>query len=254
MNSRSTAAVRAPKLAIALSTVVLAVALAGCSEDNPTSPPQNQNPTSTTYTGSVTSNQAAGNGTLTITVQTGTPAPNRPGASATATVAATGVFTPSGGGTAIALAGTYDLDAKTFTITDGTWTFDGGLTTFGVEGSVTGPGGVTGSFSLFVGTSSVIVVVGTYAGTTSGNFNFGINGSELHGNAYQSGGGSAIPLDGTYNASSKQIVIYRPGETAPPYLAVGTYDPANNPDASGTWDNQQPDPYHESGTWSGNKQ
>lgn len=245
--------VRAPRLtATCLATVALAMTLAGCGKDTPTgtyNPPPSG---STTYTGSTTGPSAGDSGTLSVTIATSTPAPNSPGAGSQ-DVTATGTFTPAGG-LPITLTGAW-TDANELTLTGtGGWSFTGGVSGFnGLVGTFTGPGGLSGDFSLFVGSSSTVtVIVGTFAGTSSGAFNFSISGTEVHGKAWKTGSVTSIPLDGFYNGSTGHVTVYLVDQvTGPPYLAEGDYVPANNPDISnGVWNNN----VDESGTWMGNKQ
>jgi hypothetical protein len=234
--------------------IPLALALllvAGCGSDSETNPTDdNPSPTSTTYTGVVTTATTAG-GSLSVTVDTASPSPPASGAAALATVNATGVYTPSGEA-AVNLSGSYDTDSDVLGLTGGGWTFGGGLTTFGMEGFCTGPGGASGSFSLFTGTTGVITIVGTFNGSSSGAFNFAISGGAVHGNAFENGDPTPIPLDGSFTSGTGAISILVPGLTAgPPYLATGTYTASTNPpSASGNWDNQSGD----SGSWTGIQQ
>jgi hypothetical protein len=173
-------------------------------------------------------------------------------------VTASGVFAPSAGAS-LALSGTWDSDAKTLHLTGldgggGTWTFDGGLNAFGMEGFFTGPSAESGVFSLFSGSAAVTVIVGTYgppppyAGlgcTPHGTFNFAISGTEVHGNAYDTCNSQTIPLDGTY-AANGAIAIVRPSDPTGPKLATGTLSGTT---ASGQWSDGT-----YSGVWSGTKQ
>lgn len=236
-----------------LSTLVAlaALALAGCSNDNNALVnPGGGGGGSTTYDGTISGPTTSG--TLTVTVAISNPAPQPGPARARGTVTATGTLVISGGGT-VALTGTHDDAAHVLAIAGGGWTFNGGTTGFGMEGTFSGPGGASGVFSIQrngTGADTVIVVIGTYAatvGTGSGNFNISIRGTAVHGNAVDFTGGAPIPLDGTYTAGTGAISIVNPGNPSGPPLATGTLTGAS---ATGTWDNSAGD----SGTWTGTKQ
>ena len=235
-------------LGIRLVAVLAILALAGCSKKTTTN--SNLPPNSTTYTGSVTGSNTSGK--LTITLETSTPAPQPGGFRAHNSVAADGSYTPTGG-SAVILVGTYDDAGKNVSLTGAGWTFTGVVSGTAMEGNCTGPGGASGVFSLNQGTTAVTVIIGTYAenspGTETGNFNISISGTEVHGNAVASTGGTPIPLDGTYTAASGAISIVNPANPTGPALATGTYN-ATAGTASGTYD----DGAGNAGTWSGAKQ
>ena len=242
---------RRPFAALALLPVIAALAFAGCSNDNNAIINPGGGGGSSTYDGTIAGPTTSG--TLTVTIATSTPAPQPGPARSAGTVTATGTLVLSGGGGTIALTGTHDDVAHALTIAGSGWSFTGGTTGFGMEGTYAGPGGVSGVFSIQrngTGTDTVVVVVGTYAatvGTGSGNFNISIRGTAIHGNAFDYTGGTAIPLDGTFTVGTGAISIVNAGNPGGPPLATGTLTGAS---ATGTWDNSAGD----SGTWSGTKQ
>ena len=227
-----------------------ALAIAGCSDNkNPLNPNPNPGTGSTTYSGTIAGSTTSGS--LTLTVATTTPAPQQAGYRASAIVTASGTLVLTGGGGTVNLTGNYDTGTHLIGVTGGGWTLDGGLTTFGMEGNYSGPGGVTGVFSVQTqgsGANVVGVYVGTFTSTsggTSGNFNFSIKGSVLHGNAVDANG-TVVALDGQYTAETGGVTVVHPAGGAP--LATGTILP--NGTASGTYDDRNGN----SGNWSGTKQ
>jgi hypothetical protein len=239
-----------PLLAMVASLSLFAsLAILGCSDNNNAiiNPPGGGG--SSTFDGTISGPTTSG--TLTLTVSTATPAPQPGPARARGTVVATGTLVLAGGGGTVALTGTHDDVNHVIAVSGSGWTFGGGTTGFGLEGTYSGPGGASGVFSCQrrgTGTDTVIVVVGTYAatvGTGSGNFNLSVRGTAIHGNAFDYTGGTPIPLDGTYTPGTGAISIVNPAGGAP--LATGTLTGSS---ASGTWDNSAGD----SGTWTGTKQ
>lgn len=223
--------------------------LSGCGKDDKTSTKPNPNPTPspTTYTGIVTGSTTSGK--LVVTLADTATVPGR-ATRAFATLVATGTFTLSGG-EPITLTGTYDDAAHTFTVTGGGWTFGGTLSGTALSGTFTGPGGVTGVFTLQQGTTGVIVIIGTFtstSGSSNGRFNFSISGATVSGYG-MADGGSTIPLNGTYNATSGAISIRHPANPTGAPLATGTYNSTSGV-ASGTYDDQDAN----SGNWTGNRQ
>jgi hypothetical protein len=245
-------------MSLVFATALGCLALAGCGDDPPPSAPPA--PTgSTTFEGTIAGQTSSG--TLTITVATSNPSPQPVPMGASAIVTATGSVTPTGG-SAVALTGTYDDQTDQVSLTGGNWTLAGGLTSFGLEGTYSGPGGVQGVFSVQrqgTGTDTVIVVIGTYTatvGTGSGNFNFAFrpsitSGQNLHGNAFDVSVATPIPLDGTATSDGLggyDISIVNPQVPAGPPLATGKL--LVNGNASGTFDTGGGD----SGTWQGTRQ
>jgi hypothetical protein len=242
---------------IALVAALACLGLAGCGDDPPPNAPAPSG--STTFRGTIAGQTSSG--ALTITVATSNPSPQPGPMGANAVVTATGTVTPSGG-SGVALTGTYDDQSNHVALTGGGWTLGGDLTSFGLEGTYSGPGGVTGVFSVWrsgTGTDTVIVVVGTYAanvGTGSGNFNFAFrpsitSGQNLHGNAFDAAVPTPISLDGTATADGLggyTISIVNPQLPAGPPLATGTL--LLNGTASGTFDTGTGN----SGTWQGTRQ
>ena len=244
-------------MSLVLATALGCLALAGCGDDPPpTGPPA---PTgSTTFEGTIAGQTSSGS--LTITVATSNPSPQPVPMGANAIVTATGSVTRTGSA-AVALTGTYDDQTDQISLTGGGWTFAGGLTTFGLEGTYTGPGGIQGVFSVQrvgTGTDTVIVVVGTYVanvGTGSGNFNFSFrpsitSGQNLHGNAFDTGQTTPIPLDGTATSDGLggyDITIVNPQVPAGPPLATGKL--LLDGSATGTFDTGA----GTSGTWQGTR-
>ena len=219
-----------------LIALALILGLAGCGDDDPTTPPGNTGPT--TYTGVATG--SAVSGMLAVTLGDETRATS---------VSAAGTFTPSGSG-AIVLTGTYDDVAHTFAVDGSGWTFSGALTRRLLSGEFTGPGGESGSFSLQEGSTGVVVIIGTFtstSGASNGRFNFSISGSTVGGLAMAYDGDAPMPLNGTYTATSGAISIAHPNGGAA--LAVGTFD-SDTGVASGTYDDQDAN----SGNWSGTRQ
>ncbi|HKQ56538.1 MAG TPA: hypothetical protein VJY35_01605 [Candidatus Eisenbacteria bacterium] len=244
-------------MSIALVAALACLGLTGCGDDPPPNAPGPSG--STTFEGTIAGQTSSG--TLTITVATSNPSPQPRPMGASAVVTATGTVTPAGG-PGVALTGTYDDQSDQVSLTGGGWTLAGGLTSFGLEGTYSGPGGVQGVFSVQrsgTGTDTVIVVVGTYSatvGTGSGNFNFAFrpsitSGQNLHGNAFDSGVTTPIPLDGTATADGLggfDISIVNPQLPAGPPLATGKLLLDGN--ASGTFDTGTGN----SGTWTGTRQ
>lgn len=229
------------------------MAFAGCGKDAVNAPPPGGTPNTgaTTFTGTISG--ATSSGTVDITIATATPRPQGGAFGARATVTATATVHVSGGG-AIALTGTYDDVANTISLTGGGWTFTGGLTSFGMEGTYTGPNG-TGVFSVQqegTGTDTVTVFTGTFthtvgAGTVDGTWNFAIRGTTLHGNAVATTG-TVTALDGTFQASTGDVSIVNPAAPGGAPLAIGVIQASGI--ASGTYDNLA----GEAGTWSGQRQ
>ncbi len=248
-SSRPGSRVLAP---LAVLVLLASVALVGCS-DNKAAPnaPNPTPPATTTYEGTISGSGTSGS--LTLTIATGTPSPQPKPARARANVSATGTLVVAGGGT-VSLSGSYDDVNKILTVGGGGWTFTGGLNGYGMEGVFGGPGGISGVFSVQqvgTGTDTVIVVVGDFTSTTGGPggvFNFSIRNGVVHGNAFENGGSAAIPLDGTYDPLTGDIVIDHPQAPGGPPLATGNL--AANGQASGFYD----DGAGEAGTWAGTKQ
>lgn len=246
---------RPPKwLGVYLVAVLAMLSLLGCSKDKTTNPNPNPNPVtgSTTYTGSVAG--AGANGTLTITVATDSPAPQNVGFRAHTIVSASGTFKRAGQPD-VSLTGDYNDGSKQLAVSGGGWMCRGGLMSSRLEGSVSGPTGEAGFFSLIEGSTGVTVIIGRFTSTTmppgrNGDFNISVSGTQVHGTAVADGvGGQPIPLDGTYDPANGAISIVNPapGATAP--LAIGNYDSMTG-DASGTYNTGLGD----SGTWMGTKQ
>ena len=238
--------------AFALVTVVAALAIAGCSDNKPAPNAPGGGAGSTTYEGTVSG--SAISGSLTLTIATSTPGPQPGPARARGIVTASGTLVLAGGGGTVNLTGTYDDIDNLISVAGGGWSLSGGLTAFGMEGGFSGPSGTSGVFSVQQvgsGTDTVIVVVGSFTSTTGGpggGFNFSIRGTAVHGNAFETGSGTAIPLDGTYTPGSGAISIVNPANAGGPPLATGTLQ--SNGSASGSYDNGA----GEAGTWSGVRQ
>lgn len=239
--------------ATVLPVLVAALALAGCGKDDKVNNPPNNPPAgSSTFDGTVAGNGVSG--TLSITIATDTPGPQF--GAARVQVVASGRFTLlTGGGGAVDLTGTHDTATHVFSVTGGGWTFTGGTTSFGLEGGFNGPGGETGVFTLQrkgSGADTVVVVTGTFTSTSGGPggvFNFAIRGTVIHGNAWEHGEATPIPLDGTYDPATGDISILNPADPGGPLLATGSYDTGTG-EASGNYDNG----VGEAGTWQGTKQ
>jgi hypothetical protein len=233
---------------------VALLALASCSSNKKVTNPNGGGAAgSTTFRGTISGNGVSG--TLQLTAQTATPAPQRAfGVEATVTMTGTLVIT---GGATINLTGNYDTSAHTFSVTGGGWTFSGSYTASGLQGTFSGPAAQSGVFTAPIegaGTDTVVVVTGTFTSTTGGPggvFNFAIRGTALHGNAWSNGGTSAVPLDGTFTATTGgagTVSIINPAAPAGAPLATGTL--AANGSVSGTYNNGAGD----SGNWSGARQ
>ena len=228
---------------------IVALVGSGCGKDKTTNPNPGPGATSTSFEGTISGNGVSGD--LSLKIATANPAPQGP-ARSQATVTASGTLVT--GGSSVGLTGNYDTVNHAIAVAGGGWTLGGGLTSFGLEGTFTGPGSTSGVFStqrIGSGTDTVVVVIGTFTSTTGGPggvFNFSIRGAAIHGNAFPNGGTTAIPLDGTYTASSGAISIVNAANPTGPALATGTLQA--NGAASGTYDNQNGD----SGTWTGARQ
>ena len=245
-----------------VSSIVALLALVGCSSNKVTNPPSATG--STTFKGTISGTSSGGgvSGTLKLTANTATPAPQNVGYGARAVVTMTGTLVLNGSSTAIALSGNYDDVAKTFNnLAGGGWTFMGASNGFGLEGSFTGPGSATGVFTVQTegsGADTVFVMIGSFTSTATptpgpgGVFNIGIRGAVVHGNAFEHGGSAPIPLDGTFivgATGTHTINIVDPGNPTGPPAATGTYVDATGAVNNGTYTTSS-----DTGTWVGQKQ
>jgi hypothetical protein len=240
-------------LATAVPVLVAALGLAGCGKDDKVNNPPNNPPAgSSTFDGTIVGNGVSG--TLSITLATATPGPQF-GAARVEVVATGRLVLLTGGGGTVDLTGTHDTATHVFSVAGGGWTFSGGTTSFGLEGGFSGPAGETGVFTLQTkgsGADTVVVVTGTFTSTTGGPggvFNLAIRGTVIHGNAWENGDSTPIPLDGTFNPANGDISIVNPANPGGPPLATGNYDGTTG-DASGSYDNGA----GEAGNWAGTKQ
>lgn len=142
-----------------------------------------------------------------------------------ATLTVSGTLKITGGET-ITLTGTYDDVTKTLTVTGGGYTFTGTFGASGITGTYNGPKG-SGSFAVLSGAGSK-AYCGTYAGKSSGVWNFTINGTTLLG-SYSDANGTGGPLTGSATADGK---VDMPNVKATGQItgdtATGTYE-------GGTW-------------------
>jgi hypothetical protein len=194
------------------------------------------------FVGIVSTDDGSMSGSITVTVQTATPAPPVPtGPSLMAPVTASGTLQL--GGTQTSLTGTYDPDTDILAITGGGYTFGGGFDGVDrIEGLWTGPGNITGTF-VTTQSNSGTAFCGTFIQDDqmdSGTFSFVISGNTLRGEAVSSVNNDVTPLEGA--VSGNAITIYFPGTTIA--LAVGT---RSGTTVSGTFDDLE----GTTGTWSG---
>jgi hypothetical protein len=216
-------------------------ALAGCSSK--TTAPAPTPSSSTVFKGTFAAPSQSGS--VKITVSTGTPAPPANNYKSGAIVAAIATMNLVGGGS-FGLSGSYDTGSKNVAVSDGNYTFFGGLTSFGMEGTYSGPGGVNGGWTAQneATAGSVTVYCGTFTSNTpagpAGRWNVTISGTAVHGLAVQAGSAD-IPLEGTLNGST--IYIVNPANPSGPGLATGTISGSN---MSGTYNTGS-----DTGTWSG---
>ena len=237
--------------ALALGLALIAcLSISGCNNNNdPMSPGGGGGGgggTSSTFVGTMAGPSSGGK--LTLVVPTANPAPANGERAARAAIVATGTFNPPGG-TAVALAGTYDTNTKALAVTGGGYTLAGTYSSGLLRGSWTrSPATEAGTFVVVLASSatSVRVYCGTFTSTSGGVggiFNFAVQGSTIDGLAYTSSGTETL-LQGTLDGGTSVTLInpLNPG----PFLATGTLNASNNT-VNGTYN----DGAGNSGNWSG---
>lgn len=192
------------------------------------------------FVGVVSQSDGSASGSITITVQTGAPAPPAAtGPNLADPVNASAVLVLGG---QTSLTGAYDAQDGSLALNGGGFTFGGEYDGQVLDGFWTGPGGANGSF-VTAKSANAVTFCGNYVAddeSDGGTFSFVLFGTTLRGDAYSSVDQSYTPLEGVVNGNA--ITIYLPGTTTP--VATGT---RSGNDVSGTYDDGEDG----IGTWSG---
>jgi hypothetical protein len=215
--------------------------LAGCSDDDDdddNNPPATQ----TSMSGSLAGGTAE-NGTLAVTIQSGTLAGQlrqRTAASSlirpagTVVVGATGTINPEGVGANVTLSGSYNTDTDSLFLSGSGYTLRGRRTNTGagqsIEGTYTGPNG-DGAFFVLAGAGVPLqAYCGTYtsgAQADSGFFHVVVRGESLTGFTLSGlDPTDIIRLNGTVTGTgtARDIEILDPTDPGGAPLAEGTWD------------------------------
>ena len=215
--------------------------LAGCSDDDDDD--DNTPPATQTTMGGSLAGVSGENGTLSLTIQSGTLAGTLRGQTAATSlvrpagnvvVGASGTLDLEGLGGQVGLSGTYNTDNDSLLLSGGGYTIEGMRTNTSagqvIEGTYTGPT-TSGAFFVIAGAGVPLqAYCGTYhsgADADSGFFHVTVRGSSIAGFALSSlDPGDIVRLygDATGTGNSRDITIQDPNNPSGAPLATGTWD------------------------------